>query len=194
MKRFLFCLFVLLATVSVAHAQLTFYLVDNFEDGTLSKWYVFDNVKAAVIDNPLKDQKDSIGDACGDKSLKIVGKANSWYAGGIGMILDVDGADYSRFIIDVAGSKAKGKLKIELFEKGTGAGTEETKWTVDLPVLGEGFTRYSIPFTSFSMEDPKTVVFHGKNGGKITKLQIICVANSEKGDADVALDNIIFTF
>ncbi len=179
---------------SLAYAQLTFYLVDNFEDGTFTKWYVFDSVKAAVVDNPAKADKDSIAEACGDKSLKIAGSTNNWYAGGMGTILDVDGADYTRFVVDVYGSKAKGKMKVELFEKKSASGTEEAKWVVELPVLGEGFTRYSIPFSSFSLDDPNKIVFHGKNGGKISKLQLIFVASQEKGNVDLTVDNLIFTF
>lgn len=194
MKKFLVSALSVLIFIGIAQAQLTFYLIDNFEDGALSKWYVFDNVKAEAVNNPVKNDEDSVAESCGEKSCKISGKTDNWYAGGMGTILDVDGYQYSRFLIDVYGSKNFGKIKAELFERKTASSTEEVKWVVEIPVLGSGFTRYSIPFSAFNLDKAKEITFHGKRGGRISKLQLIFVAQSEKGDVDLAVDNLIFTF
>lgn len=194
MKKLMLGLCVALFLGVGAFAQLTFFMVDNFEDGVFSKWYVFDNAKVSITANPAKADNDSIGDACGEKSLKITGHTDNWYVGGMGTNLDVDGADYNRFIMDIYGSKKQGKVKIELFEKKTAASTEEVKWIVEVPVIGEGFTRYSIPLSSFSSDDAQKSFYHGKKGGRISKLQLIYVASAEKGDIDLTIDNLIFTF
>ncbi|MBI5700402.1 hypothetical protein HZC34_00945 [Candidatus Saganbacteria bacterium] len=196
MKKSIGILWVLTVILSfaAANALLTFYMVDNFEDGTFSKWYVFDNIKASAVDNPAKQDKDSIGDSCGDKSLKIAGAADNWYVGGIGTILDVDAVEYSRFSIDVYGTESLGKLKIELFEKKSEQSTEEAKWIAEVPVLGEGFSRFSIPFSSFRLDRNNQALFHSKKGGKISKIQLICVASSEKGSVGLTIDNLIFTY
>lgn len=195
MKKLLVIGLIFAALAGISYGLLTFYMVDNFEDGTMSKWYVFNNVQASVVNNPAVNSNDSVSESCGDKSLKIVGLASNWYAGGIGTLLDVDGSSYTRFVFDVYGSRSRGKIKVELFEKKTANSTEETKWGVELPVLGEGFTRYSVPLTAFSSDDPKTpLVYHAKQVGRISKLQLILVASSEKGNVDLTVDNLIFTF
>ena len=194
MKRLGLGLGLLLVLVVAAYAQLTFFMIDNFEDGAVTKWYMFDNIKPVVVENPAKADNDSVGDACGEKSLNISGHADNWYVGGMGTILDLDGSAYTRFNVDVFGSKKKGKIKIELFERKSAAGTDEAKWIAEIPVLGDGFTRYSIPLSSFSTDDDKKIVFHPKNGGKISKMQLIYIAASEKADIDLTVDNLIFTF
>lgn len=192
-KIALFVLF-LFAAASIAQAQLTFYLIDNFEDGTYSKWYVFDGIAANVVPNPALKDADSVGESCGEKSLKIVGATKNWYVGGMGTVLDVDGAEYSRFLMDVYGGKNAGKIKVEMFERKSAATTEEVKWVAELPVLGPGFTRYSVPLSAFNLDGSSGLAFHGKKGGNISKIQIICVASSEEGAIDLAIDNLIFTF
>lgn len=194
MKKLLVIGLTFATLAGISYGLLTFYMVDNFEDGTISKWYVFNNVQASVVNNPAVNSNDSVSESCGDKSLKIVGLASNWYAGGIGTLLDVDGSSYTRFVFDVYGSRCLGKVKVEIFEKKTASSTQESKWVVDLPVLGEGFTRYSIPFSAFSSDDPKSAVFHGRQAGRISKLQLIMVASSEKGNIDLTVDNLIFTF
>ena len=194
MNRFVFLVLCLVALVSVSHAQMTFYLVDNFETGAVSdKWYVFDNASAVIEKNPAALKTDSVSEAAGDRSLHLTGSSSNWYVGGMGSIFDVNGAAYSRMNIDVFGSKSYGKVKVELFEKKSVAGTEEVKWVAELPVLGPGFTRLSIPFSAFASES-KPPVFHGDKGGNISKIQLIFVASEQKGSIDYYVDNIMFTF
>ncbi|OGC15884.1 hypothetical protein A2246_03135 [candidate division WOR-1 bacterium RIFOXYA2_FULL_37_7] len=201
MKKLVLFILIIFVAASAAYARLTFYLVDNFEDGILSnRWYVFDKISASVVPNPESKEEDSVAEACGDKVLKLEGKTSGWYVGGMGTILGIDGADYSRMVIDIYGSKSFGKIKLELFEKngqeGTNENEKETKWVVEIPVLGKGFTRYSVPLSAFYNEDTKDsdVVFHGTNGGNISKLQVIFVSATKEGVFDCAVDNIMFTF
>ncbi len=194
MKKIILALALMSIFVLPVYSLLTFYMVDNFEDGQFSKWYVFDNVKASIVNNPAGVDKDSVAESCGEKSLKIVGESASWYAGGMGTVLDIDASQYSRFMMDVYGTKKLGKFKVEIIEKKASGSNEEVKWSAELPVLGEGFTRYSVPFSSFVLDGASSPVFHPKKGGNISKLQLIFVSSTEKGNVDLTIDNIIFTF
>lgn len=194
MKKVIAFLCVLFLSAGMSFALLTFYMVDNFEDGTASKWYIFDKIKTQVVNNPAFNSKDSIASSCGDYSLKITGSTETWYVGGAGTILEVDASGYTRFSVDVYGSKNRGKIKVEIFEKDPKTPTIEAKWVVELPMLGSGFARYSIPFSSFSSQNETSQFFHGDNGGKISKLQLIFVASAEKGSIDLLVDNLIFSF
>lgn len=191
MKKFLVVTLGLLFLASQARGILTFYLVDNFEDGTSTKWYVFDRVNVAVDKVPKTVKRDLVVESDGDYLLKISGQATDWYAGGIGTALNVDARDYSRLQFDVWGGPAGGKIKLELFEN-------DTKWVAELPILGKGATRYSIPFTALISDATATaeaedrVFSSGLN--TISRLQLIFVAPAKIGAVDCSLDNIIFTY
>lgn len=191
MKKFLIAGLGLLFLVSQARGILTFYLVDNFEDGTATKWYAFDHVNIAVDKVPKTIKRDLVVESDGDYLLKVAGTATDWYAGGIGTALNVDARDYSRLQFDVWGSPAGGKIKLEVFEN-------DTKWTAELPILGKGATRYSIPFTALVMDSTATAEAKDKifSSGlnTISRLQMIFVAPAKAGMVDCSLDNIIFTY
>lgn len=72
MKKILAVLLLMAGMGVAAHAILTFYLVDNFEDGTFTKWFSFDNVKLSILKNPKSDKKDLVLESCGDNALKIL--------------------------------------------------------------------------------------------------------------------------
>ncbi|MBI5699738.1 hypothetical protein HZC35_05485 [Candidatus Saganbacteria bacterium] len=191
MKKFLAVTFGLLFLASQARGILTFYLVDNFEDGTATKWYAFDRVNLAVDKVPKTVKRDLVVESDGDYLLKVSGAASDWYAGGIGTALNVDARDYSRLQFDVWGSSGGGKIKLEVFEN-------DTKWTAELPILGKGATRYSIPFTALTLDSTATAeakerVF-STGLTNISRLQLIFVAPAQAGAVDCSLDNIIFTY
>lgn len=195
MKKVFMVVVFMLLLLGMSYAQLTFYLIDNFEEGSFSnKWYVFDAINASVVNNPGSKEADSIAEACGERSLQIKGKALNWYAGGMGTVLDVNASDYSRFLVDVYGNKNYGKIKVEIFEKKDNLKDQEIKWVVELPILGTGFTRYSIPFSAFNLDNPKEVIFHPNKGGQISKIQIIFIGSSEKSNVEAIIDNLMFTF
>ncbi|MFA4904996.1 MAG: hypothetical protein WC645_00635 [Candidatus Margulisiibacteriota bacterium] len=191
MKKFLAITLGVLFIASQAHGILTFYLVDNFEDGTATKWYAFDRVNLAVDKVPKTVKRDLVVESDGDYLLKVSGTASDWYAGGIGTALNVDARDYSRLQFDLWGSPAGGKIKLELFEN-------DTKWTAELPILGKGATRYSIPFTALILDSTATAEAKDRvfstGLGAISRLQLIFVTPTAAGAVDCSLDNIIFTY
>jgi hypothetical protein len=181
----------ILLLAGAAHGILTFYLVDNFEDGTSSKWYAFDRVNVAVAKVPKIAKRDLVIESGGEYLLEISGQAADWYAGGIGTSLNVDARDYSRLQFDLWGTSAGGKLKVEVFEG-------DTKWIAELPILGRGATRYSVPFTALLLDSTATaeasarVFSRGLN--TISRIQFIFVAPAPAGTVDGSLDNIILTY
>lgn len=206
MKRILLGLILLVGLGAAAGALLTFYLVDNFEDGTYNKWFSFDKVKLSIYKNPKleKEKKDLILESCGENALKIAGTTEAWYVGGIGTSLNVDAAEFSRLQLDILGSTYEGKVKIELYEDSDKSGTIEQDpnqgwkvtnddiWSVEIPILKSGYTRYSIPFSAFSDANPE--VGADKWGeGPILRMQLVFVASAEQGTVECAVDNILIT-
>jgi hypothetical protein len=205
-KKILVGLILLIAMGAAAMGILTFYLIDNFEDGTSNKWFLFDNVKLSIFKNPKleKEKKDLILESCGENALKVTGTTESWYVGGIGTSLNVEPSEFSRLQIDVMGSTYEGKVKIELYEDSDKSGTIEQDpeqgwkvinddiWSVEIPILKGGYTRYSIPFSAFSDANPG--VGSDKWGeGPILRMQLIFVASAKQGTIECAVDNILIT-
>lgn len=204
MKKALVSVFLLAAFAVSAMGILTFYLVDNFEDGTFNKWFAFDSVKLSIFKNPKSDKKDLVLESCGENALKIAGKAKSWYVGGIGTNINVDPANYSRAQFDLMGSREQGKVKLELYQDSDRSGdiqqdpnngwkvTKDDIFSVEVPILRDGYTRYSVPFIAFSDSNPGTGTDRFGDG-PILRLQLILVAATQEGSVDCAVDNIIIT-
>jgi hypothetical protein len=204
MKKLLAILAMVVGLGVASNAILTFYLIDNFEDGTFNKWFSFDNVKLSIMKNPKSEKKDLVLESCGDNALKVAGTTKNWYVGGVGTNLNVDPENYSRLQLDVMGSAAQGKIKVELYEDSNKSGqieqdpnqgwkvTSDKIWAVELPIMKDGYCRYSIPFSAFGDANPG--IGSGKFGeGPILRMQLIFVAASQEGTVDCALDNIIIT-
>jgi hypothetical protein len=206
MKKLIVLLIILVGGALAAWGLLTFYLVDNFDDGTYSKWFSFDNVKLGIFKNPKLKTRDLVLESCGEYALKINGTARDWYVGGVGTNLAVDTSNYSRFQMDLFGSRPGGKIKIELYEDDDLSGeieqdaamgwkpTRDDIWEVEIPILGGGYTRYSIPFTAFTDSNPGVGNDAWGGTGSILRVQLIFIAASQEGSVDCAVDNIIFTY
>ncbi|MBU0574329.1 MAG: hypothetical protein ABIJ26_01075 [Candidatus Margulisiibacteriota bacterium] len=211
MKKFTIIagLFFLFAMSSAA--QLSFYLIDNFEDGTFSKWFVFDRVQPKIIMPPSVDKKDLIAESCGEYALQLKGSTTDWYVGGIGTNLTVDANEYSRLQLDMFGSPYGGKVKIELYEDDNGnsiieqdesnnwSATKDDIWFVELPILGEGYTRFSIPFSAFKDANPgvgddKFNPDKMNNSGGLLRVQLVFVADQKEGEIEAVLDNVLLTY
>ncbi|MFH1760533.1 MAG: hypothetical protein ABIA63_05470 [bacterium] len=208
-------LFVLFGFSSVVSGQMTFFLIDNFEDGDLSRnpeWWPFDDISPSIVKNVKPTKIDFVAESCGEYSMQIKGNAAQWYVGGLGANVAIDASEFTRLQFDVYGNeKGKGKLKIELYEDDNNNNNiEQDKnkgwapkfddiWATEIAIQGKGFTRYSIPFSAF--QDGNPGVGNGKwdpdqkNGsGGLLKVQLIAIADSEKGSADFRIDNIILTY
>jgi hypothetical protein len=77
--------------------------------------------------------------------------------------------------------------------------TQDDKWSAEINILGEGFTRISIPFSAFVDENPGVgddrwnPNKQGDSGG-LLKVQFIAIADKADGEVDFNLDNILFTY
>ena len=204
----LFAGFLLLSGIS--SAKFSFYLIDNFESGRADKWYRFGEVRMSAEKNPSLEAgaKDLIAESCGEFSLKLKGRANNWFAGGIGTDMNVDASPFTRLQIDAYGSAERGKIKIEVFDDDNRnfaleqdpsrdwLATKDDKWVAEVPILGKGFTRISVPFSAFKLENPGfgDGVWNPdqKDGsGGLLKIQLILLTDKPEGDVEVNVDNLL---
>lgn len=205
-------LFIISFLVNIAFAQFTFYLIDNFEGGKAEKWWKFGEVKIDPVKNSDSQAKDQVAQSCGDYALKISGKTNDWYVGGIGTYIGTDADSYSRLQMDICGNhKSGGTLKIELFDddnqnfnleqdpEKSFAPIYDDKWVAEVNLLGPGFTRISIPFPAFRDANPG--VGDGqwnpsqKDGsGGLLQLQFVFITEKQKGEVDLKIDNVLLTY
>ncbi|MFA4844911.1 MAG: hypothetical protein WC632_08220 [Candidatus Margulisiibacteriota bacterium] len=213
MKRILLVSLFCLGLLVVARAEFSFYLIDNFESGKPDKWYKFGEVKLLVDKNPSLEGtvRDVIAESCGDYSLQLKGRATNWFAGGIGTDIFADGTPFTRLQMDAYGNGHAGRIKIELFDDDNGnlvleqdpardwLATSDDKWVAEVPILGPGWTRISIPFSAFRLDNPG----HGdgvwnpdhKDGsGGLLKIQLTLLTDKPQGEVEVALDNLLLTY
>jgi len=201
----------LLLLAAAAQAQFSFELIDNFESGKIEKWYKFGNIQMTIAENPSFEGKDAIAESCGVYSLSLKGGTDNWYVGGIGANLNLEASYFSRLQMDVFGGDEGGKIKIELFDDDNNNNileqdpakdwmpTKDDKWVAEVPILGKGFTRISIPFSAFKLENPGSGdgVWNPdqKNGsGGLLKMQLILLSEKQRGRVEAGIDNILLTY
>ena len=194
MKKAVWLAVLLFFLTAAAQAEFSFYLIDNFEGAKADKWYRFGNLDMSVIKNPSPEAgvQDTIADSCGDYALKLKGKTVNWYIGGIGTELMTDAKQFSRFQMDVYGYATGGKIKIELFGSGG-----NTKCSAEVPILGPGYSRVSIPFSAFKPEISAggDGWRPGNNGASyLQNVQFILLASQATGEAEADIDNILLTY
>jgi hypothetical protein len=217
MKKFLAGLFLvsMLLLSSPVFAQMTFYLIDNFEDGDCSQgpgWYTFGTIKPEVIKNPMAgDKTDFIAQTAGQSIVMLKGETKDWYVGGIGTSLNLDATSFSRIQFDVYGSDKGGTLKVELYQDDNFSGNIEldpnknwepindSRWVADVSILGAGFTRYSIPFSAFRHDNlgvgsNKWNPVQKNNTGGLLKIQFVMLGKNKDSKIEVGVDNVILTY
>ncbi|MFH1361287.1 MAG: hypothetical protein ABIH69_01355, partial [bacterium] len=136
----------------------------------------------------------------------------NWYVGGIGTYLGLDATLYSRFQIDVYGNdKLRGKLLIHLFDDDNNnymveqdadnnyEPTLDDQWVAEVNIQGEGFTRYSIPFSAFHDANPgigddiwNPVQKDGSGG--LLQTQLIVISAEQAGKVELRVDNLLLTY
>jgi len=198
---------------ALARAQFSFYLIDNFENGRADKWYRFGQISMAADKNPSLEGevKDLVAESCGEFSLKLKGGSENWYVGGIGTDLQLDAGAFTRLQMDVYGSDKNGKIKIEVFDDDNQnflleqdpardwLATKDDKWVAEVPILGKGFTRISIPFSAFRLENPGcgdgiwNPVQKDGSGGML-KIQMVFLTDRQKGRVEANIDNLLLTY
>lgn len=217
MKEFCFrCVLILMIgalAAASARGQFTFNLVDNFESGKVGKWYAFGQISmlAEKITTREGEVRDTIAESCGDYLLKLKGKSSDWYAGGAGTDLFYDATAFSRLQMDIYGGDSRGKIKVEIFDDDNRnftleqdpshdwVATKDDKWVAEVPVMGRGFTRISVPFSAFYLENPGygDGVWnpgHNDGSGGLLKMQLILLTDKKQGQVEVGIDNILLTY
>lgn len=196
---------------SITHAQFSFYLIDNFENARADRWYRFGNLQMIISHNPSEEALDAVAQSCGEYSLSFFGSAENWYVGGLGTDINLDASSFSRLQLDLYGVKGGGKLKIEVFDDDNQnfsleqdpsrdwLATEDDKWVAEVPILGKGYSRFSIPFTAFRLENPGCGdgVWNPdqKNGsGGLLKVQFIVLTDKPTGEVKARVDNVLLTY
>jgi len=186
------------------------YPIDNFEDPDMVKspeWFSFDNVvlKVEKTSKLYKGEKAVIA-STGNYALSASGSTTRWYVGGMGTMLGIDASKYSGVEMDVYGNgEGSGRIKVELYEDDNGnkeievdnkwTPTVDDQWSYEINVFWSGWKHLAIPFPSFALANA------GKGNGKfdpdqkngsagLVKMQLIFVANGEKGDINFSVDNI----
>ena len=211
--RFLWLFVFCFLLVGKCGAEFSFYLIDNNENGKADKWYRFGELRMMIDNNtsPEAGVRDVIAESCGEYSLKLKGRANNWFAGGIGTDLNVDASPFTRMQMDVYGSGSRGKIKIEVFDDDNRnfsleqdpardwLATKDDKWVAEVPILGKGFTRISIPFSAFILENPGCGdgIWNPdqKDGsGGLLKIQLILLTGKEQGEVEANIDNLLLTY
>jgi hypothetical protein len=215
MKKLLFLLSVVIVSASMASAQFTFHLIDNFEGGKFpngAKWWRFGDLKAELVSNATPEGRDQIAASCGEYALSLSGETADWYVGGIGTNLGLDASGFSRFQVDVYGVEQwSGKLKIELFDddnrnysveqdpKNNYAPVHDDKWVAEVNIQGNGFTRVSVPFSAFRDVNPGVGDDlwnpEQKNGsGGLLQLQLVAITDEQQGKMNFNIDNLLLTY
>jgi len=189
------------------------YLIDNFEDGDADKapeWFNFDN-DILKVEKTTKLYKGDveIAEAVGTYALSVDGNTNRWYVGGMGTMIGLDASQYDALEVDVYGNgENSGRIKVELYDDDNNnkeievdsswVPTSDDQWSYAVDVNWTGWKHIKIPFPSFTLANA------GKGNGKfdpdqtagsagLIKLQLIFVANAEKGEIGYSVDNLELT-
>lgn len=215
MKKAFFVLVIFSFVAAISWANFSFYLIDNFEAGAGgggAKWWGFDNLKTEIVENGPVIQNDLVAESCGKYSLYLSGNGDDWYVGGLGTDLDLDASSYTRFQIDVYGhDQFKGKLLVQFFEDDNGnryieqdaekkyEPTKDDKWEAEVNILGQGFTRVSIPLSAFRDVNPgvgndKWDPDQKDESGGLLKLQLVAILGEQKGKIDFRIDNLLLSY
>jgi len=210
--RWFWCLVFSAALLLGAEGQYSFHLIDDFESAKADKWYKFGSVNLQVEKNLSSEAGvvDLVAQSCGNYSLKLKGHSQNWFGGGSGADLNIDASYFSRLQLDIYGSNSGGKIKVELFDDDNGNSmleqdpardwlpTKDDKWVTEIAVLGKGFTRVSIPFTAFKLENPGfgDGIWNPEqknNSGGLLKIQLVLLTDKKEGSVEVGVDNILLT-
>lgn len=171
--------------------------LDDFNDGNLSanpEWWVFDGIKPSFADHS------------GNKYLKLTGKADNYYVGGMGFYFGRSAAAYDVLVVDVLGhGQDSGVLRIQLFDDDNNTYELEQdanfqplyddQWEYELAVDWNGWRTIEIPFSTFVLANPG--IGDGvwnpadSNGsGGLLHVQLITLLHTPTGSINIGLDNL----
>lgn len=200
-------------SISIKPGEL---LLEDFEDGNFvanPEWWVFDQIKPAVVDNGSYKQGDAqVISELGRYSLLIQGSSKGdWYAGGMGSYIAKERQDlsgYNAFQIDVYGNgPGSGTIKVELIDDDNGnwqveqdpaqsyIPIKDDRFVSEIRIDWKGWKRINIPFTDFIDDNPKmgddkwNPKQIGASGG-LLQFQLVCIAGSRTGTLKFNIANL----
>ena len=203
-KKLIFLL-VILNLVFAGAALAASKVVDDFEDGNISKdpkWWTFD--KAVLKVEKASGKSENLG----KYALSLTGSTSNWYIGGLGAYLGIDGTKYNAIEIKIKGAgQMSGQLKIELFDddnnnwdaeqdsqKGWAAKYDDT-WVYTMSVDWPDWKTIVIPFSDFKdsnsgVGNDKLDLNQSNGSGGLLQITLVVLSSSEKGKASYSIDEI----
>jgi hypothetical protein len=202
------CLKTVVVLVLLMQTAFAARLIDDFEDGNISKdpeWWKFGRLLSDVIKNKGKAPK---GETLGKNGLSIEGSTRNWYIGGLGTYIGVDAGAFTHFEMLVLGSgKDSGQLKIELWDddnKNWKAEADSKKdyvpiyddvYAYTLMIDWEGWKRVTLPFKDFADSNPGVgndqwdpAQLDGSGG--LLQMSLVALGRSASGKVEVILDDV----
>ena len=184
-------------------ATLQDLVVDNFDDADITvapNWWKFDRLQVTFPEATDKQY--------GLYTIKVTGKAESYYVGGMGTYFGKDVSAYDTFALDVYGNgPASGTIKVQLLDddNNTFQVEQDSKYEpmaddrleYELPVTWTGWKTVEIPLNKFVDTNPGIGddVFNpdqANGSGGLLHVQLVFVATSDKGTITIGLDNLRF--
>jgi hypothetical protein len=185
------------------------YLVDDFDLDTkkasVPDWWFYGDMKYEYGDNALYGL-----DYLGQRSLRLYGSTKKWLIGVAGTYFGIDGTLYNTLKLVVHGyGKESGILNIELFdddnnnweieveENDSSRAAFDDKFVYSFKVDWSGWKVLQIPLSEFVDDNPrigdnKWNPNQNNDSGGLLQMQILLLANKDKGKARVEIDTIKF--
>lgn len=183
------------------------YMIDNFADGDMTEtreWFSFGNVSAVVVPSQGKESYLT------KYALRLSGKAQQWYVGGVGQYLGIEAGHYTHLKLVIRGNGLNsGYLRIELFDddnrntkidlsQETGMPNADDKFVHSILVDWEGWRVVTVPISQFGDSNPgvgddsfNPIQLAGSAG--LLQFQIIVTtAKDPVGNAELLVDQIKF--
>lgn len=176
-------------------------IIDNFDDAditTAPNWWVFDRVQSTFPE--AADKK------YGLYYLKVTGKADSYYVGGIGTYIAKDASNFDTLVVDVYGNgPGTGTIKVNVFDDDNGNYQieQDSKYEplyddrleYEIPVTWTGWQTVEIPLNKLVDTNPglgdDVVNLDQKNGsGGLVQVQFVFLTLTPTANINMCLDNI----
>ncbi len=175
--------------------------IDNFDDAELKAapaWWVFDKLEYVFTEAERPEQ--------GNYFLKISGKPENYYLGGMGTYLGKDAADYNYLVLSVYGHGAgSGVLKLQIYDddNNTYQLEQDSAYQVlyddvleyEQIIDWEGWRTLEIPLARFvdvnqGIGDDIWNPAQKDGSGGLLHFQMVVLSPTQTGDIKFGIDNI----
>lgn len=176
-------------------------IVDNFDDADITvapSWWLFDRARVAFPEAPEKKY--------GLYFLKVTGKAEGYYVGGMGTYLAKDVSALDSWAMEVYGNgPGTGTMKVQMLDDDNGnyqieqdskyEPLNDDRLEYELPVTWTGWQTVVIPFNKFVDTNPGLGddIFNPdqKNGsGGLIQAQLIFLTPTPTANLNISVDTV----